>query len=258
MTDYLSPFSEGMIFDTHAHYDDDAFDADRDKLLNALKHSVCGIINCACNSQSGKTTMELADKYPFVYGAVGLHPEDTEPLDLSWIERLANHPKCVAIGEIGLDYHWDSVPRDLQKENFISQMQLAEKLNKPIIIHSRDANSDTFDIIKEYRPKGVMHCYSGSAEMARQLVDMGIYIGLGGVLTFKNARKTVEVAEQIPLEYILLETDAPYMAPVPLRSKRCHSGMIINVARRIAEIKGVSVTEVLNTTRENARRLFGV
>jgi len=255
---YISPFQEGMIFDTHAHYDDDAFDADRERLLKSLKYSVCGIINCACNSASAKTTLELAHKYPFVYAAVGLHPEDTEPLDFAWIEAAATDEKCVAIGEIGLDYHWDSVPRDVQKYNFISQLKLAQKLGKPVIIHSRDANADTFDIIKKHRPKGVMHCYSGSAEMARQLVDMGIYIGLGGVLTFKNARKTVEVAEQIPLEYILLETDAPYMAPVPLRSKRCHSGMIINVARRLAEIKGISVAEVLNTTRENTRRLFGV
>lgn len=255
---YQSPFKDGMIFDTHAHYDDEAFNCDRERLLNSLRHSVCGIINCACNSASAKTTMELADTYDFIYGAVGLHPEDTEPLDLSWIEAAAAHPKCVAIGEIGLDYHWDSVPRDIQKDNFIAQLRLAQRLNKPIIIHSRDANADTFEIIKEYRPKGVMHCYSGSAEMARQLVDMGIYIGLGGVLTFKNARKTVEVAEQIPLEYILLETDAPYMAPTPLRSKRCHSGMIINVARRLAEIKGISVAEVLSTTRENTRRLFGI
>ncbi len=258
MNKYLSPFRDGMIFDTHAHYDDEAFNTDRDKLLNSLKHSVCGIINCACNSSSAKTTLALAEQHPFIYAAVGLHPEDTEPLDLSWIREAAAHPKCVAIGEIGLDYHWDSVPRDVQRANFISQLQLAEKLGKPIIIHSRDANADTFDIIKQYRPKGVMHCYSGSAEMARQLVDMGIFIGLGGTVTFKNARKTVEVAEQIPLEYLLLETDAPYMAPVPLRGKRCHSGMIINVARRIAEIKGISVTDVLNITRDNTRRLFGV
>lgn len=258
MNGYLSPFKEGMIFDTHAHYDDEAFDADRERLLAALKHSVCGIINCACNSASAKTTLQLAHRYPFIYAAVGLHPEDTEPLDLTWIEAAAADEKCVAIGEIGLDYHWDSVPRDVQKANFISQIELAKRLYKPIIIHSRDANADTFEIIKQYRPKGVMHCYSGSAEMARQLVDMGIYIGLGGTVTFKNARKTVEVAEQIPIEYLLLETDAPYMAPVPLRGKRCHSGMIINVARRIAEIKGISVADVLNITRENAHRLFGV
>ncbi len=258
MSIYLSPFKEAMIFDTHAHYDDEYFNGDRERLLNSLKNSVCGVINCACNSTSAKTTLQLAEQYPFVYAAVGLHPEDTEPLDLSWIEAAAKHPKCVAIGEIGLDYHWDSVPRDLQKENFISQIQLAAALNKPIIIHSREANADTFDTIKQHRPKGVMHCYSGSAEMARRLTEMGIYIGLGGTVTFKNARKTVEVAEQIPLEWLLLETDAPYMAPVPLRGKRCHSGMIINVARRIAEIKGVSVTEVLKVTRENTRRLFGI
>ncbi len=249
----------GVIFDTHAHYDDEAFNEDRDSLFKSLAEwSVCGIINCACSSRSAKTTLELAHKYDFVYAAIGLHPEETEPFNESWIINSAADKKCVAIGEIGLDYHWDSVPRETQKENFIKQIKIAKNLDLPVIIHSRDAHADTLDIVSEFRPKGVMHCFSGSAETAKQLVDMGFYIGFGGAATFKNARKAIEVIEQIPLNRLLLETDCPYMAPVPYRGQRCHSAMIIRVAERIAEIKGVSVREVLDTTRQNTRDLFGI
>lgn len=255
----LPSLEGGRIFDTHAHYDDSAFDGDRDELLNEMhRYGVGSIITCGCDEASSKAALELAHKHPFIYAAVGVHPECTKNgYDEDWIRRLAADEKCVAIGEIGLDYHW-SEPNERDKSIFESQLTLAKELEKPVILHDREAHGDTFDILKKHRPRGVMHCYSGSAEMAHQLVDMGLYIGLGGVLTFKNARKTVEVAEQIPLERILLETDAPYMAPVPLRSRRCHSAMIVYVAERLAQIKGVTLKEVLDVTYRNAQELFGI
>ncbi len=253
------PAINGCIFDTHAHYDDAAFNADRAALFDELaSYGVCGIINCAFNKASVVTTLELADRYSLVYAAVGLHPEETEPLDIEFFRTAAAHKKCVAIGEIGLDYHWDSVPRELQKQNFAMQAELARELDLPVIIHDREAHSDTLQIISDLRPRGVLHCFSGSAEMARQAVDMGLYLGFGGVLTFKNARKAVEAAAQTPIERILLETDAPYMAPVPFRGERCHSAMIYYVAERLAEIKGIAVADVLRITRSNTRELFGI
>lgn len=255
----LPSLEGGRIFDTHAHYDDSAFDIDRDALLEQMhRYGVGGIITCGCNEASSKAALELAHRFPFIYAAVGVHPECTdEGCDEEWIRRLAADEKCVAIGEIGLDYHW-SEPNERDLSIFEKQLVLAKELDKPVILHDREAHADTFDILRKHRPRGVMHCYSGSAQMAVQLVDMGLYIGIGGVLTFKNARKTVEVAEQIPLERILLETDAPYMAPVPLRGHRCHSAMIVHVAERLAQIKGVSLKQVLDVTYRNAQELFGI
>lgn len=255
----LPSLEGGRIFDTHAHYDDAAFDGDRDALIQEMhRYGVCGILNCACNEASARAVLALAHRYPFAYAAVGLHPENTaEGYDEGWIRRLAADEKCVAIGEIGLDYHW-AEPNDRDREILERQLLLAKELDKPVILHDRQAHADTLAFLQKHRPRGVLHCFSGSAEMARQLVDMELYIGLGGVLTFKNARKTVEVAQQIPLDRILLETDAPYMAPVPLRGERCHSAMIVYVAQRLAQIKQISLREVLDTTRQNAHTLFRI
>lgn len=257
--DNLPPLCGGAIFDTHAHYDDSAFDNDRDSLIREINsYGVCGIINCAFNQSSVATTLELAHSYGFVYAAVGLHPEESEPLDIDFYRAAAQDEKCVAIGEIGLDYHWDTIPRDLQRANFRAQAVLANELKLPIIVHDRDAHADTLEILAETEPKGVMHCFSGSAETAMQVVKLGMYLGFGGALTFKNARKAVEAAASVPIERILLETDAPYMSPVPLRGQRCHSAMIYYVAERLAQIKGMTVSDVLNITRSNVRDLFGI
>ena len=255
----LPSLEGGRIFDTHAHYDDSAFDGDRDELLNEMhRYGVGSIITCGCDEASSNAALELAHKHPFIYAAVGVHPECTKNgYDEDWIRRLAADEKCVAIGEIGLDYHW-SEPNERDKSIFESQLALVKELEKPVILHDREAHGDTFNILKRHRPRGVMHCYSGSAEMALQLVDMGLYIGLGGVLTFKNARKTVEVAEQIPLERILLETDAPYMAPVPYRGKRCDSTMIEKTAEKIAEIKGISPQELIDVATSNTKTIFNI
>ncbi len=256
--DNLPPL-DGLIFDTHAHYDDSAFDADRaDLMLDMHEYGVCGIINCAFNKASTATTVGLTREFDFVYSAVGLHPEESESLDIDFFRNAAQDAKCVAIGEIGLDYHWDSVPRDIQKSNFRLQIALAQELCLPIIVHDRDAHADTLAILADTRPIGVMHCFSGSAEMAREVVNMGMYLGFGGALTFKNARRAVEAASATPIERILLETDAPYMSPVPLRGSRCNSAMIYYVAERLAEIKGMSVADVLRITRDNTRNLFRI
>ncbi len=253
------PELSGYIFDTHAHYDDSAFDEDRGSLIHEINaYGVCGIINCAYNRQSVATTIALTRKYDFMYAAVGLHPEENEPLDIDFYRDMAMDGKCVAIGEIGLDYHWDSVPRDIQKQNFRAQIALAQELSLPIIVHDREAHADTMEIITELKPKGVMHCFSGSAETAKQVVNIGMYLGFGGALTFKNARKAVEAVAATPIERILLETDAPYMSPVPLRGKRCHSAMIYYVAERIAEIKEMRISDVLKITENNARKLFSL
>ena len=258
-TENLPSLDGAQIFDTHAHFDDEAFDADRAELLSEIyRYGVCGIINCACNKKSVGTSLALAHEYDFVYAAVGLHPEETEPLDIDFIRTAASDEKCVAIGEIGLDYHWDSIPRELQKSNFEAQINLANELNLPVIVHDREAHADTLELLLKTAPRGVMHCFSGSVQTALELTEAGMYVGFGGALTFKNARKAVEVASQVPLERILLETDAPYMSPVPLRGQRCHSGMIIYAAQRLAEIKGMAVSDVLRETCRNAKRLFGI
>lgn len=257
--DLLPSLGGAHIFDTHAHYDDEAFDADRDELIERMHaYGVSGIVTCAYNDASAKAALELAHRYDFIYAAVGLHPENTdEGYCEDRIRAGLEDSRCVAVGEIGLDYHWHE-PNEVDLAAFEGQIKLALEYDKPVIVHDREAHADTFDMLKKHRPRGVVHCFSGSAEMARQLVRLGFYIGVGGVLTFKNARKAVEVAEAVPLERILLETDAPYMAPVPLRGKRCNSAMISLVAARLAEIKGCALTEILTQTEQNAKTLFGI
>ena len=248
------------IFDTHSHYDDRRFDSIRDELLNYLFESgIDGIITCGCDIPSSKSAITLSEKYDKMYAAVGFHPTNI-PLsspDLSELKTLISKEKVVALGEIGLDYHWDT-PKDLQKEWFLAQLDLATELDLPVILHDREAHGDMFDIISNYDIKGVMHCYSGSCEMAKQLIDKGLYIGVGGVVTFKNGRKLQEVVKILPKDRILLETDCPYLAPEPFRSKTCHSGLIAFTARKIAEIRNESVEEVISYTNENAKRLFGI
>ncbi len=251
------------IFDSHAHYDADAFDTDRDAVLAALpSQGVCGVIQCATDPQSIAQSLKLAQQFPFVRVAVGIHPEFVNSAKPEWLDAVrqaAAHPAVCAIGEIGLDYYWEeNAPREVQLDWCRKQIELAKELDLPVILHDREAHEDTLNLIRETRPRGVVHCFSGSAEMARQVTDLGLYVGLGGATTFKNARKPVEVAASLPLDRLLLETDAPYMAPVPLRGKRCDSAMIAHTAARIAEIRGMEVDALLDATRENANRLFGL
>lgn len=248
----------GSIIDTHAHFNDPKFDGYREELLNSLPSlGVEKIINCGCSDITSLDCIALAEKYPHIYAAVGYHPcSVTGDINIMAIEKMLSHEKVVAVGEIGLDYYWDKTYITEQKAAFRLQLELAKKHDMPVIIHDRDAHADTMEIIREYRPKGVFHCFSGSVETARELVKMGIYIGIGGVLTFKNSRKLKEVAADIPLEYILLETDAPYLSPEPKRGKTNNSSLIIYVAEALAEIKGISVEEVLSVTRKNAMNLF--
>lgn len=250
------------IFDTHAHYDDSRFDEDRFPLLEKLmSESVCGIINCGCDYASSLAALELAHRYDGVYAAVGVHAHeaaDTTDADMELISQMYGDEKVVAVGEIGLDYHYDFSPRDRQIEVFTRQVVLANELSLPVIVHDREAHEDTLRILKELKPKGVVHCFSGSAEMAKEIVRLGLYIGIGGAVTFKNAKKPVEVCEYVPLDRLLLETDAPYMTPVPFRGQRCDSSHIAYTAEKIAEIKGISAQELIDICRENAKRLFSV
>ncbi|MBQ9414185.1 MAG: TatD family hydrolase [Clostridia bacterium] len=251
-----------MIFDSHAHYHDNRFDSDRDAVLRAMPENGVGyILNCGTELASSRLSISLAEQYPLIYAAVGFHPEDLEGVteqDAEACFALLSHEKAVAVGEIGLDYYWDASPRDVQKAWFIRQIRLAKSLDMPVVVHDRDAHEDTLTILKEERPKGVLHAFSGSVEMAKEILKLGMYIGLGGVVTFKNARKTVEVAEMIPLDRLLLETDAPYMSPVPYRGQRNDSAKIAFVAEKIAEIRSMSADEVIEVTTGNAKRLFGI
>lgn len=256
--------NEGLIFDTHAHYDDKVFDIERSKLILSLHETkgVCNIINVGASLKSSAFAIELSKKFSFIYSAVGIHPECASDLPKDYIERLntlAKLDKVVAIGEIGLDYHYkNGADKETQQAVFLNQLKLAEALNKPIIVHDRDAHCDTLNILKKYKPKGVVHCFSGSLEMAKEVINIGMYIGLGGVVTFKNARHILDVAKEVPIDKILLETDAPYLAPEPHRGETCNSSMIKYVAEKIAELRGLSRYEVLNITRENAKKLFDI
>lgn len=251
------------IFDTHAHYDDSAFDADRLPLLESLPgHGVCAVINCGTNTESSRESARLSRLLGFVYFACGIHPHDaggSVPIkkDPALLE-LAADGKCVAIGEIGLDYHYHFSDKTVQLAFFEEQLALARELGKPVIVHDREAHGDTLDLLKKYRPAGVMHCFSGSAEFAAEVLRLGMYIGLGGAVTFRNAKKPLEAAGATPLERLLLETDCPYMAPEPLRGKRCDSTMIPYAAQKIADAKGIGVQELLDMTARNACGLFGV
>ena len=252
-----------MIFESHAHYDDEAFDGDREELLHSLSAQGVGtVINVAASVDGIESTVRLAEEYPFVYAAVGVHPDEVGEMDQGTLERmhrLAREDKVVAIGEIGLDYYWDKEKHELQKEWFRRQLDVARQEKLPFIIHSREAAADTLQVAREERAGeigGVVHCFSYGVELAREYLNMGLYLGIGGVVTFKNARKLKEVAEYAPLSALLLETDSPYLAPVPHRGKRNDSGNLPLVAQAIGEIKGISPEEVIRATEENGRRLF--
>ena len=252
------------IFDSHAHYDDSQFDPDREELLGHIlpEKGVSGVINMAADLASCQTTWELTQRYGYVYGAAGIHPEEARDLPHDWLDQVKGwlgRPKMVAVGEIGLDYHWlDACPKDRQQEVFGLQLELARELSLPVVVHDREAHADTLSFLRQYRPAGVVHCFSGSWETAREILDLGMYIGLGGVVTFKNARHPVEVAKNIPLDRLLLETDCPYMAPVPFRGKRNDSSLIAYVAERIGEVRGQPAEEILQAAEANARRLFAI
>lgn len=252
-----------MIIDTHAHYDDESFDEDRDDLLTGMKsRGVERIVTVGADIATSKAAIELTKKYPFVYGAIGVHPSDVTELDeekIAWLLEMSREDKIVAIGEIGLDYHYDEPLPEIQKKWFIRQLALAREAGLPVIIHSRDAAEDTLQIMLKNHAEelgGVVHCFSYSLEMAKEYVKMGFYIGLGGVCTFKNAKKVKKVAAEIPLTKIVLETDCPYLAPEPNRGKRNDSANLIYVAREIAALRGISEEEVIRQTRENACRLY--
>ena len=253
-----------MIFESHAHYDSQQFDDDRDALLNSMQENGVGtIINSAADWDSVTEVVELAEKYPFVYAAVGMHPDEVGDLNeerFDFMKSQCQKEKVVAVGEIGLDYYWDNESHDTQKKWFIRQLELARELDLPVIIHSRDAAADTLEIMKEHAKglRGVIHCFSYSKELAREYVKMGFYIGIGGVVTFKNGKKLKEIAEEIPLDRILLETDCPYLAPVPFRGKRNSSLYIPYIAQEIANLKGITYEEVVAQTEENGKRLFGI
>ena len=254
-----------MIFDTHAHYDDDAFDEDREELLAGMNAAgVEYIVNVGASMASSKRSVNLAEKYPFVYAAVGVHPDEVGELNeekFAQLKAWTSHEKVKAVGEIGLDYYWDKEGHDLQKHWFMRQMELAHECNLPMIVHSREAAKDTLDMIIAAKPlelSGIIHCYSYSVEQAREYLDMGYYIGIGGVLTFKNAKKLKEVAEYAPLSQIVIETDCPYLAPTPFRGKRNDSSKLRYVAEELASIKQVPVEEVIRITNENGRKLYHI
>ncbi len=251
------------LFDSHAHYDDDAFDRDRDEVISALPGAgISGVINCGTDYNSSRLSLALSEKYSFVFAACGIHPHnaaDVEPESIKeGLAPLLSAEKCVALGEIGLDYHYDFPPRKVQLDVFEEQLKIASRYNLPVIIHNREAHADTLRLLQEYRPKGVLHCFSGSAEMAAEAVKLGMYIGLGGAVTFKNARKPLEAAKSVPLERLLIETDCPYMAPVPLRGKRCDSTMLKFTAQRIAQERNITYESLCEATDRNARKLFGL
>ena len=253
-----------LIFDTHAHYDDAQFDPDRQPLLSAMpENGVALILDPGCDLESSRAAIALAEQYPHIYAAVGYHPENCAPYtdaDLDILRRLAQHPKVVAIGEIGLDYYWEqNPPKEFQQAVFRAQLALARELSLPVIVHDRDAHADCLAIVKEFpEVRGVFHCYSGSVEMARELWKLGWYLGLDGPVTYKNARRTVEVAAEVPLERLLLETDSPYMAPVPKRGTRNDSRNIRCIAEKIAEIRNMTADAIIRVSAENGRRLFGI
>lgn len=246
------------IFDTHSHYDDEKFDLIRDEILSDLPAKNVGkIITCGVNKASSYKARELSKKYDYIYFAAGIHPENIcDGTDTEFLSELLNDKKCVALGEIGLDYHYEKESAQIQKKIFEDQLIIAKSFSKPVIIHDRDAHKDTLDLILKHRPKGVLHCFSGSLESAKIILDAGLYIGIGGVITFKNSKKLPEIVAEIPLDRILLETDCPYLAPEPFRGRLCTSDMIKYTARKIAEIKNISYEELLKITFENAVKLF--
>lgn len=254
---------QDFIFDTHSHYDDEAFDPDRDTLLQGLaERGIGNVVSVGADLASSQAALSLAETYDFIYAALGIHPSETDGLterDMDWIQENAGHNKVVAIGEIGLDHHWPEPAAEVQRRWFRRQVELAKEVKLPVIIHSREAAEETMKILTEtkaYDCGGVIHCFSYSPEMAKQYVEMGFYIGVGGVVTFKNAKKLVQTVEEIPLEALVLETDCPYLAPEPYRGKRNDSSRLVWVAEKIAERKGITVQEVIRTTTKNAKTLY--
>ena len=256
-----------MIFDTHAHYDDDKFDDDREKVLTGLKdHGVGTVVNVGSDLKTSENSLYLAQKYPFIYAAIGVHPSDIACLDedtFPWLKKHVHDPKVVAVGEIGLDYYWekDDGVRRLQRAWFERQFSLAYEENMPVIIHSREAAQDTYDILKSLHAEDipvVIHCFSYSEEMAERFLDMGCYLGIGGVVTFNNAKKLKEVAKNMPIDKLLLETDCPYLAPEPNRGKRNDSTHINYVVDEIAALRGMDREEVIDITEKNARRFYSI
>ncbi len=254
-----------MIFETHAHFDDEAFDEDRAELLSSMQENGIGtIVNATASKRTVEMSLELTKKYPFIYTTIGVHPSDCAEMDddeLRWLEDMCSNEKAVAVGEIGLDYHYDEPSKDIQKKWFEAQIEMARRVKLPIIVHSRDAAKDTMDIMKALKTEeigGDIHCFSYSVEVAREYLNMGFYIGVGGVITFKNGRKLREVVEYAPIEQIVLETDSPYLSPEPYRGKRNSSLNLPLVAAKIAEIKGITAEEVIAITEENARKLYNL
>ncbi|MCK6208586.1 TatD family hydrolase [Bacillus infantis] len=254
-----------MLFDTHVHLNAEQFEEDLEEVIGrAQAEGVSHMVVVGFDRPTITKAMELAEAYDFIFACVGWHPVDAIDMtdeDLAWIEELAAHPKVVAIGEMGLDYHWDKSPKDVQKDVFRRQIRMAKKVKLPIVIHNRDATADVVEILREEgagEVGGIMHCYSGSVEVAKECLDMNFYISLGGPVTFKNAKKPKEVAEAVPLEKLLIETDCPYLAPHPYRGKRNEPAYVKLVAEQIAELKGLAFKEVAEATTENAKRLFGI
>ncbi|NLX77256.1 MAG: TatD family hydrolase [Clostridiaceae bacterium] len=254
-----------MIVDSHAHYDDEQFDTDRDDVIRGIQQQgVIRVVNPASNLNSARKCIELSKKFDILYCAVGIHPHDAKEFSdeaVNIIREMALNDKVVAVGETGLDYHYDFSPREMQKQNFAAHIRLARELKLPLIIHDREAHGDILDIIKAekgYEAGGVFHCFSGSVEYAKTVLDMGFYISLGGAVTFKNAKKPVEVAKYVPLDRLLVETDSPYMAPVPHRGKRNHSGYLTEIIQKIAEIRSDDFDVIAEATAFNADRLFGL
>ncbi|MEG2719734.1 MAG: TatD family hydrolase [Oscillospiraceae bacterium] len=250
------------IFDSHSHYDDDRFKDDLDDLLTSFPSmGVSGIISCSVNIPTSKFNIELAEKYDFCYASVGFHPLNLEDVSndyISDLKILSSHKKVVAIGEIGLDYYYEKETRTQQLELCENQIILANELDLPIIFHDRDAHEDTMNLLKKHKPKGVVHCFSGSVEMAKEVLKLGMYIGIGGAVTFKNAVKPIEVAKFVPHDRLLIETDAPYMTPVPFRGKRCTSLHIPYTAEKLAEIRNCTAQDILDLTAKNAKALFKI
>jgi len=252
-----------MYFDTHAHYEDKRFNDDRDELLSSMPGAgISHVLNCGCSIRSSKFGLGLADKYPFIYASVGVHPHDAKDMTddtIFELEKLLSHPKAAAVGEIGLDYHYDFSPRDVQGLRFREQLELARRFKKPVIIHMREATRDTLDIVSEFRDLTVVfHCFPGSWETAKIILDMGWYLSFTGVITFDNARKALEVVEKMPMDRLMLETDCPYMTPEPMRGKRNSSLFLPYIAGKVAQIRGIPIEEVAAVTTENGRRFFGV
>lgn len=255
------------IFDSHAHYDDPRFDEDRDALLGSMaEHGVRAIMNVGNTTHANLAGIELAKQYPFIYCSIGIHPDQAAEIAaqnsrkyLDVIASQLSYEKAMALGEIGLDYYYDDAsPRDVQRKIFEEQLALAKDLDVPVIIHNRDAHQDTLELLNKYRPKGIVHCFSGSAEVAKEVLRLGMYIGFTGVITFKNARRAVEAAAEVPLDRLLIETDCPYMAPEPFRGKRCDSTMLTQMVQKLAEIKGVEPQQLADQTFANACTVYGI